>query len=54
MTKEEVIKALEEYLQEANKDLSLAKKGYNGSTEEYLQGRIDTLAQAIRFVKIIS
>lgn len=50
---EEVISTLEEHLNEANKDIKLASQGYNVASEEYLQGRIDTLAQAIRIVKSI-
>lgn len=44
-------KTLEEYLKETNKDMNLAQKGYNVASEEYLQGRIDTLEQVIKIMK---
>ena len=44
-------KTLEQYLKETNKEMQLAKKGYNVSSEEYLQGRIDTLEQVIKITK---
>lgn len=50
---QEAIKDFEQYIKDANLGLSCAQRGYNGQTEEYLQGRIDTLAQAVRYLKDI-